>query len=122
MPGATVEDLGAFSAFTSCDPGAAAATPAAETIVAAEQLLAVRGELTAEIAEQGVHEDTARCSARLLARDPALVNALLAAGDTLTPESQQQLASTFAASESACAPIRPPACTPERAPDRSTNV
>ena len=72
MPGATVEDARTrFIAFTSCDPGAAAATPAPETITAAEQLLALRGELTAEIAEQGVHEDTARCSARLLARDPA---------------------------------------------------
>ena len=92
-----------------------------ETIIAAEQLLALRGELTAEIAEQGVHEDTALCSARLLARDPVLVNALLAAGDSLTPESQQQLAGAFAGKRDArVPPIRPPACTPETPADRST--
>ncbi len=103
MPGSIVSDGDGFVAFSSCDPGNAAATPAPETITTAEQLLALRGELTAEIAEQGAHEDAARCSARLLARDPSLVHALLAAGDTLTPELQQQLAGTFAASESACA-------------------
>src|SRR6185295_20175259 len=102
-PGAVVVDGDGFVSFTSCDPGTAAATPAPETITTAEQLLALRGELTAEIAEQGAHADAARCSARLLARDPGLVDALLASGDTLTPELQQQLAGTFAASASACA-------------------
>ena len=68
MPGATVEDGDGFIAFTSCDPGAAATTPAPETITAAEQLLALRGELTAEIAEQGVHEDAARLFGALARR------------------------------------------------------
>ena len=58
--GAAVADGDGFVSFSSCDPGQAAATPAPETITTAEQLLALRGELTAEIAEQGVHADVAR--------------------------------------------------------------
>ena len=59
LPGTVVADGDGSVAFTSCDPGTAAATPAPEAITAAEQLLALRGELTAEIAEQGADEDAA---------------------------------------------------------------
>jgi hypothetical protein len=102
MQGATVQDSGELVSFSSCDPGSAGTTPASETITAAEQLLALRGELTAEIAEQGAHADVARCSARVIARDPALATALLTAGDAIPPEVQQQLAGAFSASEAAC--------------------
>ena len=100
MPGAIVADVGDAVRVTSCDPGAQSTAPDDAQIQRSEQLLALRGELTAGLAENDVAPATARCAARLVASRPDLYEIFFL--DQLTPEQQQTLGEAAAFSTSAC--------------------
>jgi hypothetical protein len=101
VPGATVDDAGNDVMFTACDPGAQAIAPSALALQAAATLIAVRDELTAQLAESNVSGDVARCTARLVTRRPA-VTQLLVADNPLTPEQQGLVVASIRADEAQC--------------------
>jgi hypothetical protein len=76
VPGVSVTS-GYEPTITACDPGKGAKGPKDGTLEKAVQLLALRGQLTAEVAEADVPPETARCIARLFVRGPGIVDLLL---------------------------------------------
>jgi hypothetical protein len=102
VPGATVDDSGKYVTFTACDPGSQATAPSTAALQAAATLIAVRDELTAQLAENNVSADVARCTARLVTRRPTVTQLLV--GDTpLSPAQQSLVRSSIRADAERCA-------------------
>jgi hypothetical protein len=89
-PDATLAGEGDDPTLTTCDPGADASTPTTGRLEDALLLLALRAELTAEIAESDVPADMARCIARLFVRRPGMVDRLQATlGEPTASDAEQ---------------------------------
>jgi hypothetical protein len=101
VPGASVDASGTRVMFTACDPGAGATAPSAPALESAATLVAVRDELTAQLAESNVSGDVARCTARLVTRRPT-VTQLLIADNAPTPEQRELVVSSIRADEQQC--------------------
>jgi hypothetical protein len=101
MPGAAVADTGNAVRVTSCDPGAQGSGPAEADVRDAETLLALRGELTAAFAEEGLPADRARCAARVLAGRTDLFPIFLL--EDLAPDQQSAVADAARLSAQTCA-------------------
>ena len=119
MPGAVVADVGDAVRVTSCDPGAQSTAPDDAQIQRSEQLLALRGELTAGLAENDVAPDdgtlrgTARCKPARPLRDllPRSAHARAATDARRSRRVRHERVS----GESGVRPLRlsaPPACRP----------
>ena len=80
----SVRRSGTSVTLTACDPGRRAPAPPKEKLRAADELLAVRGALTAEAAESHVAADIARCAARLIVREPGALAVLEKSSPTPT--------------------------------------
>jgi hypothetical protein len=102
IPGATLNDSDGVLRFTTCDPGAQSTNPATDRIRTASELLALRSEITAELAEAGRPAEHARCAARLMSRHAELVSTFLAPASEATPAQQQAIAALVAQIEQAC--------------------
>jgi hypothetical protein len=68
---------GGGTTVQACDPGKEVAGPPEGRLEDAVQLLALRSQLTAEIAESDVPPEAARCVARLFVRRPGMVERML---------------------------------------------
>ena len=79
----SVTQSGTSVTLTACDPGPKAPGPKKGRLAAAEEVLDIRGSITADVAEEKVGPDTARCIARMVVRAPGLLPLL--AETRLTP-------------------------------------
>ena len=80
----SVRRSGTSVTLTACDPGRRSPAPSSEKLRAADELLAVRGAVTAEAAESHVPADIARCAARLIVREPGVLPVLEKSSPTPT--------------------------------------
>ena len=91
MTRGSVTQSGEDVTLTACDPGPKAPGPAKGRLAAADEVLDARASITAEVAEEKVGPDTARCYARMVVRSPGVVPLL--SKSKLTPAEEAQVGS-----------------------------